>query len=338
MEMGMFHKIFVERQLEQSPRVKNILQRFPRSDLISIERMDQYFGKVKKPYLQKRDSLNLFLAHKRGTLVKKAPDAYGLDRGEHFYFLNAYNCIYECNYCYLQGYFHSPDIVLFLNYEDILREVERILEHRNKKDEVTWFHTGEFSDSLALSHLTDELGLYTRFFSERPMALLELRTKSANTNTLLSLEPCSNIIISFSLSPEDKIKHNDIKTPPLSVRLKAMKRLQDKGHRLAVHFDPIIYDDRILEKYRELLGRLHETLDLCSLEYFSLGVVRFTKSVYAQVKSNYPKSEFFSSELAVDKKGLVRYPRMMRRWMMNQIKNMIVSYGVDCRKVYLCME
>ena len=28
---------------------------------------------------------------------------------------------------------------------------------------------------------------------------------------------------------------------------------------------------------------------------------------------------------------------MMRRWMMNQIKTMIVSHGVDDQKIYLCM-
>ena len=291
MERVMFRKIFVERALEESPRVQHILQKFPQSTPVPIDRMDRYFGKVKKPYLQKRDSLNLFLARKRGTLVKKAPSAYGLDCGEHFYFVNAYNCIYECNYCYLQGYFHSPDIVLFLNYEDILDEAQRILERQRGK--ITWFHAGEFSDSLGLSHLTDELSLYNRFFSEKTGARLELRTKSANTRALLSLEPCPRVVVSFSLSPADKIRDNDLKTPPLGVRLKAMKKLRDKGYPLAVHFDPIIYDERIFEKYRELIREVHEILGLHSLEYFSLGVVRFTGDVLSSSEKELSRERVF---------------------------------------------
>ena len=331
----MFHKIFIEAQLKENPQIKSLLKRYPKTEVQPIDRIEHYFGKVKKPYLQKRDSLHLYLAEKRGTLIKKAPDAYGLTRDCHWTFINAYNCIYECQYCYLQGYFHSPDIVLFINYEDMMREAARLIKDSTKR---LWFHSGEFADSLALAHLTDELETYFRFFSQMPKATLELRTKSVNTKKLLSFAPLSNVITAFSLSPEDKVRQYDLSTPPLQHRLKAMKKLQEHGHPLAVHFDPIIYDRDVLPKYEHLIKALDSLLGLHNISYFSLGVVRFTKDVHAQVKKNYPESDLFSSPLISDKKQLVRYPKMMRLALMNAIKKLLLKHGAKQENLYLCME
>ena len=44
--------------------------------------------------VQKRNNLNLFLAKKRGTLVKEAPDAYGTKGQKHFYFISSIDSTY----------------------------------------------------------------------------------------------------------------------------------------------------------------------------------------------------------------------------------------------------
>ena len=51
---------------------------------------------------------------KARQLVKETPAAYGLSGEPHYYFIHSYNCLYECDYCYLQGYFHSPDLFSLL--------------------------------------------------------------------------------------------------------------------------------------------------------------------------------------------------------------------------------
>ncbi len=331
----MFHKIFIESHLEKNSQTLSILKRYPHAEVQLINRIEHYFGKVKKPYLQKKDFLNLYLGKKRGTLIKKAPDAYGPGGGHHWTFVNAYNCIYECQYCYLQGYFHSPDIVLFINYEDMVKEAHKLIMN---SPHHLWFHSGESADSLALSHLTDELETYFRFFSQTPNATLELRTKSVNIKKFAAISPLPNVIIAFSLSPEDKVRQYDLATPSLKHRLNAMKKLQNYGHPLAVHFDPIIYDKDVLLKYERLIKSLASLFELRRISYFSLGVVRFTKEVYFQVKKNYPKSEIFSSILSYDKKHFIRYPKMMRLSLMKSIKTLLLEYGAREESLYLCME
>lgn len=336
----MFSRIFVEKGLLENKRVQDILERFNKTPIKTIDKIENVFGRVKKPYLQKRDDLQLFLGSKKGQLVKKAPDAYGVAGDPHFYFIHAYNCIYECNYCYLQGYFNSPDIVLYMNHEEIALEIEKTAKEIIEKnpDQTPWFHAGEFSDSLALSHITGELPFYFDLFKKLPEAMLELRTKSANIKTLENLAPLPNVVISFSLSPEDKIKNNDLKTPSLKARLKAIKHLFKLGHPIGIHLDPIIYDNDFKEKYNTLIEMLNESIPLDHIEYISVGVVRFTKDVFNQVKMNYPESELLAEELIKSDDGKVRYPRPMRLWMLQTIKEALIHNGAIKDRVYLCME
>lgn len=332
----MFSRILIEEALAEHPRVQHILNQFPKVPTKTISKAEDVFGRVKKPYFQKRDNLQLFLGEKKGQLVKEAPNAYGTKGEEHYYFIHAYNCIYECEYCYLQGYFNSPDMVFFLNHEDIGNKIKDI--YQNSKEESIWFHAGEFSDSLALSHLTDELPYYFDLFKTLPKAKLELRTKSVNIKPLLELEPLENIIVTFSLSPAHRIKRTDLKTPSLKHRLQAIATLAEKGYRIGIHMDPVIYEDNFKETYDELLGELLDILPQEQLEYLSLGVVRFTKEVHHQVRKNYPKSDLHASEFQMTPEGLVRYPRPLRKAMLHRLESLCYENGVQKEKVYLCME
>ena len=220
----MFNTVFIEKDLMNSSTTKSVLAKVPHKEMIEIDRYDEVFEKVKKPYLQKRDNLNLFLAKKRGQIVKEAPDAYGLGNSKHFYFVHAYNCIYECEYCYLQGYFNSPDIVWFLNHDEIISEIDSVV----KQNPGSWFHAGEFSDSLAVSHFTKELPLYIDYFRKNKSAKLELRTKSSNIKALESIEPTDNLYVTFSLSPAQTAKSIDRKASPIKHRLLAIKKTPSK--------------------------------------------------------------------------------------------------------------
>lgn len=336
----MFSRIFVEKDSSTYPQVQNIKERFSQVPITEIEAIEDVFGRVKKPYLQKRENLQLFIGKKKGTLLKEAPDAYGLAGEPHYYFIHAYNCIYECEYCYLQGYFNSPDIVLFLNHDEIGTEMKNTWEKslKDNPSKRVWFHAGEFSDSLALSHLSGEIPFYFDLFSKEPKAILELRTKSSNIKALLEQSPLPNIITSFSLSPEKRIKATDLKTPSLKHRLKAMKTLQEAGHPVAIHLDPIIHEDDFIETYSQLFEALNEDLDLEKIEYVSMGVVRFTSQVFHQVKKNYPQSELLAAEFGSSFDGKVRYPRPFRLWILGKIKELGLKAGLREEQIYLCME
>ncbi len=330
----MFQKILVEKNILHHPNTKKILNNLKDPHIEIIESYEDYWGKVKKPYLQKRDNLFLFLAKKKGQLIKKTPDAYGTDGDNHFYFIHAYNCIYECEYCYLQGYFHTPDLVLFVNHDEIINEMARI----SKNYPSVWFHAGEFSDSLALSHITDEFDIYWDFFKKNKNAKLELRTKSVNIKNIMNKEPLENIITTFSLSSSQSSKEHDLKTPSTNARLKALKKLSDKGFQLGIHFDPIIYQENLEKNYDKLISDLLEKVNIDLINYFSIGVVRFTENVYKEVKKNYPSSKIHLGPYTKSFDEKIRYSRPTREWMLSKIKDLLIKNGIENKKIYLCME
>lgn len=329
----MFDRVFIETGIKENKFTQNILSKIKYNEKIEIDQYDQYFGKYKKKYLLKQKEVNLFIAKKRGQLIKETPQAYGLSGEKHYYYIHQYNCIYECDYCYLQGYFHSPDLVMFVNHEEIINEMQNIID--TEKNRV-WFHAGEFSDSLSLSHITNEFELYYQFLERNPKALIELRTKSINTKALLG--PKENLYITYSMSPKEKIEKHDIKTPPLKHRLKKIKELHEQGYKIGIHLDPIIYEDDFKSVYANFLEDLNQSIQIDKIEYISIGVVRFTPDVFKEVQKNYPNSQIHKEELVKSDNNLVRYNKPMRMWILNTVKELVLSYNIDASKVYLCME
>ena len=330
----MFKRVFVEKRVLDSDQYHHILKHIKKDKVEVIDKISDIWGRVKKPYLQKRGNLNLFIGKKDGTLIKEAPDAYGLGDEKHFYYVHAYNCIYECQYCYLQGYFNSPDIVLYINHDDILKKMTQTAnEHPD-----CWFHAGEFSDSLALSHYTGELETYFEFFKNNPKTKLELRTKSVNTKELEKLTPLENVYLSFSLSSHKGGKLFDNKCPSIKARIKAIKKMFDLGYNIGIHFDPVVYDKDFKEDYQEVFDDLAKAIPLDKISYISLGVVRYTKDVYREVQNNYPKSEISTGPYIKSFDNKVRYNKPMRNWILNTLKQMLITSGSRPSVIYLCME
>lgn len=331
----MINKIFIEKDIQDSPYALRILSHFPKAQRHTIERYDEIFGRVKKPYLHKRDNLSLFIAKKRGEKVKEAPVAYGYGTEKHYYFVHAYNCIYECEYCYLQGHFDSPDLVLFVNHDEIIQEMQEIL---NQNQQGCWFHAGEYSDSLALNRLTNELDIYWKFFEQNPQAKLELRSKSSQISQILQLKPLDNIVVSFSLSTQSNIEEYDKKTASLEARIRAIRKLINAGFYIGLHFDPVIYHDSLADDFRQLCLDVSDILQSTQLRYISIGVVRFSKQVGVAVESHYPNSRLLAQDLVKSFDGKQRYPLIMRKWILNTLKNTLISSGTSSSKIYLCME
>lgn len=333
---SMFNKVFIEQDIQDNPFAQNILTKIKFKEKKVIEKYDDIWGRVKKPYLQKRENLNLFIANKKGDLVREAPDAYGLGKEKHFYFIHAYNCIYECQYCYLQGYFNTPDIVLFVNHNEIIQEMQRLSTLSENKG--AWYHAGEYSDSLALSHITGELAEYFTFFHNHPNQKLELRTKAVNIKPLLELTPSPNIYVSFTMSSEVGGKAFDFKCPSITHRLNAIEKLIAKGYMIGLHLDPIIYHEDFEKGYKLLLEKLKTILPNEQCGYISIGVVRFTKDIHREVEKNYPDSAIHGQDYIKSFDGKIRYNRPMRKWILSTVKDLCIKAGYTESKIYECME
>ncbi|MCX7632449.1 MAG: hypothetical protein N2Z22_03845 [Turneriella sp.] len=328
--------LFIEEAALQWPSADQIQQKLRPQKTVIVHDHQEIFSRKKKPYLAKRHERDAIVAVKRGSLVKEAPPAYGFGQdARHYYFVHAYNCIYECEYCYLQGYFSSPDLVFFVNHSEVMAEMARVMK---EQPSPVWFHAGEFSDSLALSHISGELPLYWDFFAQHPQAFLELRTKSVNLSVLRHLPPLPNTIVSFSLSGQRQAEHFDHGTPPVPRRLQAMAKLARLGFRLAVHFDPIIFAPDFAQDLEQVIIALRDSVGFTNIDYVSVGVVRFARDVFRRLEENYPDSPILARHFIPAHDGKMRYIRPLRLFILETAISLLKKYGYPEQKIYLCME
>ena len=134
----MINQIFVEREIEYHHRVKSILTRFPSHSPIYIDNYGELFNKKNQNFRIQKAFPNLILAHKNRGHILEAPKYFGIGDSYNFYFSHMYNCLYDCDYCFLQGMYSSADFVLFVNYEKFEDEIiEKIKQLEGRK--VTFF-------------------------------------------------------------------------------------------------------------------------------------------------------------------------------------------------------
>jgi len=327
--------LYLDEAVEGNPYAEKIFKSLEPQQTVRFREFNSVFQNRK--YLSKREHTNVIVTQKHGELIKEAPRAYGYGQSErHYYHIHAYNCVYECQYCFLQGYFKSPDLVFFVNHDQILQAIEEKLLAFPK--ERLWLHSGEFSDSLALSHISGELPLYFDFFRKHTHAFLELRTKSSNLSALRRETPSDNIIVSFSLSGERQAAEFDALAPRVTKRIDALSETLNLGYRGAIHFDPIIFSNDWQEDFENTVKYLRSKINPNKIIYVSLGVVRFSKVVFQAIKSNYPASNLLARHYIIGEDHKVRYVKPFRLAILETAQEILKKHGFSEEQIYFCME
>ncbi len=268
-----------------------------------------------------KDRVALIYAKKRGELLRKTPSNYTPTGESGYSILMSYNCIFDCSYCFLKGYFKSFNPVVFLNYEDYFKAIESIIKIDKRRP--LYFYAGTFSDPVALSFAGDFLVELVKFFSGLSEdVFLEVRTKSVQIDQFLRLKPSKNVIFAFSLSPESIVKKYEFYTPSIHERIDAIKKLDNLGFRVGVRFDPVFID--CLKEYEPLIESLKDLKNLQSVE---VGFLRFDKNDYKRMLRKNPcivRGLKFSG-------GMYRYKK-------TDLQRAIEFFKERLRGFYLCME
>ncbi len=309
----MFDTIYIEREIEQHPRARRILERFERAERVACERYGEIFNRQAQSYRLQKRRPSLILARKTESGVLQIPAGYGMGGERDFYFSHLLNCPYDCRYCYLRGTFRSAHLLLFVNYEHYAAEIERLT--REAPGRQSHFFSGFGGDSLALDRLTGFSDFFLPVFSDLEDAWLELRTKSANPGRLLRLQPASRVVVAFSLAPRELSRRLERRAPSLERRLGAMSRLGERGWKLGLRFDPLVFYSGYQEAYRELFSQIFSRIDPGWVHSASLGTLRFPAEVYGRMVKHYPDERLLAGPLTREG-GLVCYREEIREQML----------------------
>ncbi|MCU7829635.1 MAG: radical SAM protein [Candidatus Thiodiazotropha sp. (ex Myrtea sp. 'scaly one' KF741663)] len=241
------------------------------------------------------------------------------------------NCGFDCSYCSIQSFYHGDEVRFDSRFAEKLARLEI--------DPDRFYHigTGQSSDSLMWGNQAGILDALLSFAAQHPNVILELKTKSKNINHLLKHEVPPNVLCTWSLNTPTLIANEEHLTASLDERLRAARRLADKGVVVGFHFHPMIHYDHWREDYGELFQRLTGEFDAHEVALVSLGTLTYIKPVIKQLRA---RPDFQSRVLQmpmVEADGKLSYP--------DEIKQEMFSFAYRSLEAwhnqvffYLCME
>jgi spore photoproduct lyase len=328
----MIETIYIEENIQQHPRVKDILARFPASRTIICERYGEVFNPKAQNFRLQKQKPALILAEKHKNFVHVAPKNYSIGAEQNYYFSHMLNCLYDCRYCFLQGMYQSANYVLFVNYEDFQDEIRHVCN--NHPTEASHFFSGYDCDSLALEPVTGFAEQFLPFFAALPNAWLELRTKSTQIRSLAAQQPFPRCIVAFSLSPAEIASKVEDKAPSLERRLAAIAKLQEQGWQIGLRFDPLIYQTGYQAQYQHLFEQVFAMIDLKLLHSVSLGVFRLPEAFFKKIHKLFPDEKLFASPLA-HQDGMVSYQKKLESEMMDYCTQQLLNH-IPASKFFPC--
>ena len=278
----------------------------------------------------------LFLTRSRGHIVKACPGTADCYLCCQYQVINqTLNCPLQCSYCILQYYLNQPATVIYTDVEKILREARRKLAAHPRR----FFRvgTGELGDSLALPGSVGFARRAVPFFAGIPNALLELKSKTTNIETILPLRHGGRTVLAWSLNPGPMIRRDESGAASLEDRLAAAAKAQQAGFLLGFHFDPMIIADPDPAPYVRLAHTLYEQIDPQHIAWISIGSLRYPPSMKDKMVQSYPRSTLPFGEMIRGMDDKMRYARPVRLPLYRALYS-VLNKTENPPFIYFCME
>jgi spore photoproduct lyase len=315
-------------------RVKTM---FKNSKYIEIESLKN-FTKNKsftiKDYNNRAD--NLFLIKEKYDFFKRCPCTYGVINCGYSIINLGVGCIYDCTYCFLQGYQNIAGIIIPYNIEDYLCD-EKIISSTKGFFNYKRIGSGEFTDSLIFDNITNFSTKIINFFKTKSDIFFEFKTKSINIENVLKSPGVKNIVLAWSVNSLKISMENEFNTPSIEERLYAAKKCSLAGFSTAFHFDPIIYCDNWKQDYRRVIDMIFDIVPVSSIKWISLGTLRMPAMQKTIIENRFPNTKILNGELLLGSDYKLRYSPSLRIEIYRYL-NQIIQSKKSKTILYLCME
>ncbi|GAB6091258.1 SPL family radical SAM protein [Spirochaeta dissipatitropha] len=320
-----FSRLYVEKDALSNPAAIRIMERYSYLPVQIIERYQDIFNRKNQSFQIQKKSQALILAVKNGQTVYKARERVNSFHGNlPVYFIDPVrNCIFNCDYCFLQGMHQSGHLLYFVNHEDAVQAVKDL------PDEKIY---------LSISYLTDLLGMEQDFgvindwllsFADKSMeaaVTIEIRSKSdafsvlRETSKKLGYVP-QNVILVWSLSPSAVAAQYERGTASFQGRLLAARQAVAEGWRVRLCLDPVIRIPDWENIYKKCISSIFDRIPPESIEQFSFGVFRLSTEFLKQLRSARTDSDILYHSFEA-KNGLASYSDSA----VEEMKNALTEY------------
>jgi spore photoproduct lyase len=308
---------------------RKILTKIKYNEIIEINDYKNVFSKNNQNFQIQKNSPNIIFAVKKENYIYKGAKVCESFGNNNFYYTSSViNCIYNCEYCYLQGMYTSANIVIFVNIEDTFSEITNFL-----KNDSMYLCISYDTDMLGLNNITGFVDKWYKFAEKNKNLTIELRTKSDNIAGLRNRIINKNFILAWTLSPENFIKEHELLTAKLENRLKAIKEVVNLGYSVRICFDPIIYMKNFEVEYKNLIEQTFSYIKNSDILDVSIGTFRISKEYLKKMRKHMENSSILMYPFTcID--GVYSYSEEQNLYMMNYVKGCVLEY-VEGDKIYV---
>ncbi|MFW5826516.1 MAG: radical SAM protein [Alkalispirochaeta sp.] len=317
-----FHHIYVERGVESHPVTRDILARVHPGRITTIDDAQRFFKRSGQDFARQKWAPRLILARKSHQFLYAGSErvaSFGVDRSVHYNDM-VRNCLFDCDYCFLQGMHRSANILVNVNIEDYVAAIDQ--------------HIAESGHLyLSISYLSDLLGFERHFglvrrwigaARERRNLEIEVRTKSDGFSVISDLTPHQGVVLTWSLSPDVVARRSEAGTAAFAQRLFDARRAAQQGWRVRLCFDPIIITDRWREHYGNAIDQVFRRMPPDSVEEVSFGVFRMHPDFLRRIRS-FRSAESLERDVQVDDK-VAAYESTVREEVFSFMQSRLHTY------------
>ncbi len=312
---GNFSHLYIERGADGYPLTRRIRDRFAKARVVEIDDYKAVFARPRQRFQAQKESMKLILAVKKDRFLY---DGSGHSQDfslENFYYNTLmFNCVYNCDYCYLQGMYPSANIVAFVNVEDYFSATRRGIEDRPNPAQPLYLCISYDTDLLAFESVAPYCRAWIEFVHGEPDLLVEIRTKSAAYRAIRDLAPADRVILAWTLSPEPVAARYEHGAAPLRLRLDAARAAIDDGWPVRLCFDPVLAVPSWKSVYGELLEETFRRIDPSAVRDVSVGVFRMTKGYFQRMRRQRQDTPLLYGEY-VQEGTTITYPAGQREEM-----------------------
>lgn len=327
-----FSHIYVEEKVRNHSLTKQILKKFPKAEIIEIGHYKDIFNRKHQNFMAQKANQALILAKKEGRLIYEgAPMCQNFGHSWFYYTSCMMNCIFDCEYCYLQGMYPSGHMVLFVNIEDIFEQVRLLL-----KEHPVYLCISYDTDLLAVEKLAGLVRKWCVFAKAAPGLTVEVRTKSAAYAAISDIRPPENVILAWTLSPDMLAQRYEHYAAAADSRIAAARQACADGWRIRLCLEPVLYMPQWREIYGEFIEKIFQNIQNTAVMDISLGEFRVSAEYLKIMRKQRPDSAVLFYPYTVQN-GVCRYDEALSDKMLEFIKTLLLKY-VEKEKIYVWSE
>ena len=177
---------------------------------------------------------------------------------------------------------------------------------------------------LAFEGIFPFVARWIEFCRNQQNLLIEVRTKSANFATIASCTPTENVILAWTLSPQEVVERYEPGTPSLKSRLAAVRSAIDAGWSVRLCFDPVLDISGWRDIYVEFIRYVFSELGGRPVRDVAIGTFRMNRGYLKRIKRQRQDSDILYKPFEINAE-VAEYPEQLKGEMLAVLRDTVLG-------------